>query len=72
MTTALPSQNLGRSFIHLLSRRVYSDELSFARWREETGFVTAYGMRAAPTGMTPDLRYWSTGSTMDVGTGGGD
>jgi beta-lactamase class A len=71
MTTALPSQNVGRSFIHSLSRRVYSDELTFARWREETGFATAYGLHAVPTGMTPDLRYWSTGSTMDVGSGGG-
>lgn len=71
MTTALPSQSLGRSFIRLLSRRVYSDELTFARWREATGFATAYGLHAVPTGMTPDLRYWSTGSTQDVGTGGG-
>ncbi|HKE36250.1 MAG TPA: serine hydrolase [Candidatus Baltobacteraceae bacterium] len=71
MTTALPSQNIGRSFIHSLSRLVYSDELSFARWRQSTGFATAYGLRVAPTGMTPDLRYWSTGSTLDVGSGGG-
>jgi beta-lactamase class A len=71
MTTALPSQDIGRTFIHLLSRRVYSDELTFARWREQTGFITAYGARTVPTGMTPDLRYWSTGSTKDVGSGGG-
>ncbi len=71
MTTALPSQDIGRSFIHVLSRLVYSDELTFARWREATGFVTAYGQRTTPTGLTPDLRYWSTGSAMDVGSGGG-
>ena len=72
MTTGLPSKDLGRTFIRLLSRRVYSDELSFARWREATGFVTAYGTRSpATTGMMPDLRYWSTGSTSDVGSGGG-
>lgn len=71
MTTALPSQNIGRSFIHLLSRRVYSDELTFARWRETTGFVTAYGRQTTTTGLTPDLRYWSTGSSLDVGNGGG-
>lgn len=72
MTTALPSQDIGRSFIHVLSRQVYSDELTFARWREATGFVTAYGRRTTtPAGLTPDLRYWSTGSNMDVGSGGG-
>jgi beta-lactamase class A len=71
MTTGLPSKDLGRSFIRSLSRQVYSDELTFARWRQTTGFVTAYGSRATPTGMTPDLRYWSTGSTLDVGSGGG-
>jgi beta-lactamase class A len=71
MTTALPSKDLGRTFIRLLSRRVYSDELTFARWRESTGFVTAYGKRATPTGMTPDLRYWSTGSSEEIGSGGG-
>lgn len=73
MTTALPSQNIGRSFIHVLSRLVYSDELTFARWRESTGFVTAYGQtqKTVPTGLTPDLRYWSTGTSLDVGSGGG-
>jgi beta-lactamase class A len=74
MTTALPSQNIGRSFIHVLSRLVYSDELTFARWRESTGFITAYGQtqKTTPTGLTPDLRYWSTGASLDVGSGGGD
>jgi beta-lactamase class A len=73
MTTALPTQDIGRSFIHALSRRVYGDELTFARWRESTGFVTAYGesQKTPPTGLTPDLRYWSTGSSLDVGSGGG-
>ena len=77
MTTALPSQDLGRSFIHSLSRLVYSDEENFARWREETGFVSSFsaGGGHVPAGMTPDLRYWSTGSpndgVNDVGSGGG-
>ncbi|HEY2475343.1 MAG TPA: serine hydrolase [Candidatus Cybelea sp.] len=34
MTTALPSQELGREFIHRISRLAYTDEVSFARWRE--------------------------------------
>ncbi len=34
MTTALPSKNLGRSFIHSISRMAYADELRLARWRQ--------------------------------------
>lgn len=37
MTTALPSQDLGRTFIHRISRLAYSQELRFARWREAMG-----------------------------------
>ncbi len=37
MTTALPSQDLGRSFIHAISRLAYVDELGLARWRAATG-----------------------------------
>jgi beta-lactamase class A len=49
MTTALQSQNLGRQFIHRISRLAYSDELRLARWREEhPGF-----------GSSPDLTYWT-------------
>ena len=33
MTTALQSQNLGRQFIHRISRLAYSDELRLAHWR---------------------------------------
>jgi beta-lactamase class A len=73
MTTALPSQSIGRDFIHELSRSVYSDEVSFARWREETGFVSPFTTAAhTPAGLMPDLRYWSTGAPASVeDTGGG-
>ena len=54
MTTALPSQDLGRSFIHSVSRLAYADELRFARWRE----VTGYQQR---TGTSPDAAYWNDG-----------
>lgn len=55
MTTALPSQDLGRQFIHRISRLAYSDELRLARWREEhPGF-----------GTSPDLTYW-TGTSEPV------
>jgi hypothetical protein len=49
MTTALPSQNLGRQFIRRISRLAYSDELRLARWREgHPGY-----------GTSPDLLYWT-------------
>ena len=71
MTTGLPSQDLGRAFIHSLSRTVYDDEVNFARWREETGFVPALELQAPSGSLTPDLRYWSTGLPDSVGGGGG-
>ncbi|HVN70090.1 MAG TPA: serine hydrolase [Candidatus Binatia bacterium] len=51
MTTALPSQNLGRSFIHAVSRLTYDQELRMARWRSATGFAAS-----------PDADYWNEGS----------
>ncbi len=71
MTTGLPSQDLGRAFIHSLSRLVYDDERHFARWRQVTGFSSPAFPMSAPTGnLSPDLRYWSTGLTDSVGGGG--
>jgi beta-lactamase class A len=72
MTTGLPSQDVGREFIHSLSRLVYDDERNFAHWRMETGFVTppAFSLRAPAGNLSPDLRYWSTGLTDSVGGGG--
>jgi hypothetical protein len=49
MTTALPSQDLGRQFIHRVSRLAYSDELRFARWRSKHDGPSA----------SPDLTYWT-------------
>jgi beta-lactamase class A len=55
MTTALQSQNLGRQFIHRISRLAYSDELRLAHWRQaHPGY-----------GTSPDLTYW-TGDTEPV------
>jgi beta-lactamase class A len=71
MTTGLPSQDVGRAFIHSLSRLVYDDERNFARWRQETGFVLPAMSIGKPAGnLSPDLRYWSTGLTDSVGGGG--
>lgn len=71
MTTALPSQTLGRTFIHSLSRMVYAHELRLANWRQRSGlsFPMALGVPGAEE--APDLRYWSTGLGGDAGTGGG-
>jgi len=71
MTTALPSQDLGRSFIHALSRMAYSQEISFARWREDTGYISTFPLAMPNAGSAPDVRYWSTGVPADDGSGGG-
>ncbi|HZV77562.1 MAG TPA: serine hydrolase [Candidatus Babeliales bacterium] len=55
MTTALPSQDLGRAFIHSVSRLAYLDELRLAHWRTATGL--------ASTDVSPDAQYWSDGTT---------
>jgi hypothetical protein len=61
MTTSLPSQNLGRAFIHSISRLAYTDEVRLARWRESSGLSFPFAP-GAPSGSTsPDVRYWSTG-----------
>jgi beta-lactamase class A len=49
MTTALPSQDLGRTFIHRISRMAYSDELHFARWRRSHESES----------LSPDVTYWT-------------
>jgi beta-lactamase class A len=69
MTTALPSQDFGRDFIHSLSRIAYSGELNFARWREDTGFVSTFTLVTPSNSSAPDVRYWSTG--VPDGSGGG-
>ena len=70
MTTALPSQNLGRSFIHSISRLAYADELRFAQWRQAYGFTTPFSLQAPAGTGSPDLRYWRTGRTATLGDGG--
>lgn len=74
MTTALPSQGLGRSFIHSISRLAYTDEVRLARWREASGLSLPQAL-GEPGGVSPDVRYWSGGSGGDEvlgsGSGGG-
>ncbi len=52
MTTALPSQDLGRAFIHSVSRLAYADELRFAQWQQAFG-------RDESTDASPDADYWN-------------
>ncbi|MBV8198430.1 MAG: serine hydrolase [Candidatus Eremiobacteraeota bacterium] len=54
MTTALPSKDLGRAFIHTVSRMAYTDELRSARWRTDTMPMNA--------DVSPDVPYWDAGS----------
>jgi beta-lactamase class A len=55
MTTALPSADLGRSFIHAVSRITYTGEIRFAQWRQTEGGPTT----TQTTTASPDARYWS-------------
>ena len=65
MTTALPSQTLGRNFIHDISSIVYHDELRFAAWRAARGitalsFDTDSKARAnSERSDEPDIQYWN-------------
>ncbi|HEV3092591.1 MAG TPA: serine hydrolase [Candidatus Cybelea sp.] len=58
MTTALPSQDLGREFIHRVSRLAYADELGFARWR---------AMHGPTEGTSPDVPYWAGAAAAGAG-----
>jgi beta-lactamase class A len=49
MTTALPSQDLGRAFIRKISRLTYTDEVRTGRWRAAHGVLED---------KSPDVNYW--------------
>jgi beta-lactamase class A len=66
MTTALPSADLGRSFIHAVSRVAYTDELRFARWRQSAGVGTD-----TITTSSPDAGYWSGNQNQPAAAGNG-
>ncbi len=61
MTTALPSQDLGRSFIHRVSRMAYSQELRLAHWRVAMGIPATFDLATSQSssGVSPDVGYWS-------------
>jgi beta-lactamase class A len=57
MTTGLPSEDVGLSFIHALSRIVYHSELRLASWRLAQG-LPSFAVGEATMPMSPDVRYW--------------
>ena len=65
MTTQLPDLDLGRAFIHKVSRIAYDSLSRVAAWREDrgiAGFVT--GVAPATTAVppiSPDERMWNAG-----------
>jgi beta-lactamase class A len=58
MTTELRSKELGRAFIHSVSRLAYADELRFARWREAND-PPADAQDDQGDATSPDAQYWS-------------
>jgi beta-lactamase class A len=63
MTTALPTLDIGRSFIQGVSKLTYNAMEQFASWREETGLAPVDRFvrpsdSAATAPLSPDLRMW--------------
>ncbi len=67
MTTQLPDLDLGRSFIHRVSRLAYDGFSRFATWRQSEG-IAAFAAGAAPVAaaatdlIAPDEAMWKTTS----------
>lgn len=58
MTTGIPSKDIGRSFIHAISRIAFRDELALGDWRAASGLPGV--MDFSPTApASPELRYWN-------------
>jgi len=64
MTTQLPDLDLGRAFIHKISRITYNELSRLASWREQAGIAAFSPFRAPQPQVTaPDMRMWDTGAT---------
>jgi beta-lactamase class A len=61
MTTALPSQGIGASFIHSLSRLVYQGERRLAAWRLSRS-IGSFTLGKTTIPLSPDVRYWDKAS----------
>jgi len=62
MTTQLPDLDLGRAFIHKVSRIAYDGFARFATWRETEG-IAPFSLAAplalgASEPLAPDLKMW--------------
>ncbi len=72
MTTELPSQSIGKSFIHALSRTAYQGEMRLTTWRIAKGLGTFYVGAVGDVPSAPDVRYWDNAATeASASTGGG-
>jgi beta-lactamase class A len=70
MTTELPDLDLGRAFIHKVSRLAYDEVGRFATWREDQGIAAFSNADAEPetrafpappnTIPAPDVQMWDT------------
>ena len=67
MTTGLPSLEMGRSFIHSLSRMAFDEERRLAQWRSVAGLQVF--TPAAPPANAPDVRYWEHSEPASAGGG---
>jgi beta-lactamase class A len=75
MTTQLPDLELGRRFIHKVSRIAYDAFERFASWREERGIAGfAFGASAGPVAqiLAPDERMWHAGPESALPSDGED
>jgi beta-lactamase class A len=77
MTTALPTLDIGRSFIQGVSKLTYNAMEQFASWRQETGLTPvdrftrpADTPDAAP--LSPDLRMWLPADSSKEESAGAD
>jgi beta-lactamase class A len=69
MTTELPDLDLGRAFIHKISRLAYNELGRLAGWREVEG-IASFSPAAKPalpdfSLQSPDLKMWDTPATAD-------
>ncbi len=72
MTTGLPSQSLGKMFIHALSRSAYQGEMRLAIWRTAKGLGSFSVGAVGDIPSAPDVRYWDNAATeASASIGGG-
>ena len=66
MTTQLPDLDLGRAFIHKVSRIAFDQFSRFATWREDQGiaaFSVGHTAETVAEPLTPDEAMWNSGKS---------